>query len=63
MKESDRIIALQVANDILKGYGEFAGLPVDRYIANITSLAEAFVEWSEFPETEKINQFIDTLKP
>ena len=44
--ESDRIIALQIANDILKRYGDFVQLEPEEYTQHALQLAEIFLEWA-----------------
>ena len=44
---NNRIIALQVANDILSGYGEYAQKKFEEYTADVIALAEIFMEWAE----------------
>jgi hypothetical protein len=49
---SDRIIALQVANNILDGYADFAHLPAEEYTSCTLKLAEIFLDWAEGADIE-----------
>ncbi|MDC7246834.1 MAG: hypothetical protein PQJ35_00680 [Sphaerochaetaceae bacterium] len=55
---SDRIIALQVANDILKGYGDFAHLPAEDYTVCTLQMAEIFLDWAEGADIEVLTMAV-----
>lgn len=43
---SVRITALQVANDILRGYADFSHLKAEEYTVCTLQLAEIFLDWA-----------------
>ena len=60
---SDRITALHVANDILKGYGDFAHLEANEYTMQAIQLARLFLDWAEDTngeiQTERFSKFFN----
>ena len=63
---SDRITALQVANDILKDYADYCHKPAGEFTADVLTLAEDFLKWAEDPikysKDEVISNFFNNEK-
>ncbi len=57
-KGSDRITALQVANDILKDYADYGHQPAGDFTSDVMTLAEGFLKWAENPDEYSKNEVI-----
>jgi hypothetical protein len=63
---SDRITALQVANDILKDYADYCHQSADDFTSDVMTLAEGFLKWADNPDEynkeELISDFFNNEK-